>query len=36
MTLSVLSFGIAAGQAVFIVLSAIYALDAFIGVLILK
>jgi hypothetical protein len=36
MTLSVLSFGITFGQAVFIVLSALYALDAFIGVLILK
>ena len=36
MTLSVLSFGIATGSAVFIVLSAIYAFDAVIGILILK
>lgn len=36
MTLSVLSFGIATGQAVFIVLSSIYAFDAIIGMIILK
>ena len=36
MTLSVLSFGIATGQLVFIILSSIYALDAIIGVCILK
>lgn len=36
MTLSVLSFAVAQEQAVFIVLSSIYAFDAIIGVLILK
>lgn len=36
MTLSVSSYGIASGQVVFILLSVIYAMDAFIGVLILK